>query len=185
VAHLRRSGFLLLPFPALTGWANLWRAYGAWRESKGPCSSCRIAAEAVGEPGDGGEHAEVAEDADGGADFLVQGQEAPLGEENFPVGVSRANKGQCGGAGVGHVGTDVGEIFEEPEDAEGETGGFALKEKVGGAEQGDEEFAEGSAEDADGVAEPTEEEVAAFVDDEIDVIEDEEASAAGHGVEKE
>jgi len=36
-------------------------------------------ANAGGEPGDGGEHAEVAEGAHGGADFLVLGEEAPTG----------------------------------------------------------------------------------------------------------
>lgn len=30
VARLRRSRFYVSRFPALTGWANVWRAYGAW-----------------------------------------------------------------------------------------------------------------------------------------------------------
>jgi hypothetical protein len=38
----------------------------------------RILAEAVGEPGHGGEHAEKAEGANGAADFLAQGEEAQL-----------------------------------------------------------------------------------------------------------
>jgi len=138
----------------------------------------------VGEPEGGGEHAEVAEGAHGGADFLVLGEETPLGEEDGPVAVFGADEGQGGGAGVGHVGADVREIFEEPEDGEGEAGGFAVEEKIGGAEQWDNEFAEGSAEDADGVTEPTEEEMAAFVDDQIGIIEEEEGGAAGEGVEK-
>jgi hypothetical protein len=29
VPHLRRSGFFLLRYPALTGWAKFYRAYGA------------------------------------------------------------------------------------------------------------------------------------------------------------
>ena len=105
-----------------------------------------------------------------------------MGEEDGPVAFVGADERQCRGAGICHVGADVRENLEEPEHAEGEAGGFALKEKVGGAKQGDEEFAEGSAEDADGVAEPTEEEVTAFVDDQIDVIEDEESGTAGDGV---
>jgi hypothetical protein len=139
----------------------------------------------VGEPGDGGEHAEPAEGAHEGADFLVLGEEAPLGEENFPVGVAGADEGQGCGAGVGHVGADVGEIFEEPEAAKSEGGGFALEEEIEGAQEGHEQFAEGSAENHDGVAEPTEEEMAAFVDDQIDVVEDEEAGAVCEGVEEE
>ena len=60
-----------------------------------------------------------------------------------------------------------------------------MEEKIGGAEQGNEELAEGSAEDADGVAEPTEEEMAAFVDEQIDVIKDEKAGTVKGGVKKE
>jgi len=33
------------------------------------------------------------------------------------------------GAGISHIGADIGEIFEEPEHAEGEAGGFTLEEK--------------------------------------------------------
>jgi hypothetical protein len=33
VAHLRRSEFKLLHFPALTHWANLCHAYGAGRKA--------------------------------------------------------------------------------------------------------------------------------------------------------
>ncbi len=129
-------------------------------------------AEAEGEPGNGGEHAEIAEGAHGGADFLVLGEESPLGEKDGPVAVFGADEGQCGGAGVGHVGADVEEIFEEPEDAKSEAGGFALPEEVDGAQERNEKFAKGPAENHDGVAEPTEEEMAAFVDDQIDVVEE-------------
>src|SRR5712692_299057 len=129
-------------------------------------------ARSVGQPRRGGEHAEIAEGAHGGADFLVVSEESPLGEEDGPVAVFGADEGQCGGAGVGHVGADVEEIFEEPEDAKSEAGGFALPEEIRGAEERDKEFNEGSAENHDGVAEPTEEKVSAFVDDQIDVVEE-------------
>jgi len=66
----------------------------------------------------------------------------PLGEENFPVGVAGADEGQGGGAGIGHVGTDVGEIFEEPEAAKSEGGGFTLPEEIDSAQEGHEQFAE-------------------------------------------
>src|ERR1700726_790467 len=52
---------------------------------------CCVVAEAVGQPGHGCEHAEPADRADDAADFLVLGEEAPLGEENFPVGVAGAD----------------------------------------------------------------------------------------------
>jgi hypothetical protein len=60
-----------------------------------------------------------------------------------------------------------------------------LAEEIDGAQERNEEFSKGAAENHDGVAEPTEEEVAAFVNDQIDVVEDEESGAVGEGVEKE
>src|SRR6266581_4774372 len=142
-------------------------------------------AEAEGEPGGGGEHAEPAGGAHGSADFLVLGKEAPLGEENGPVAFFGADKGQGSRTGVGHVGTDVGEILEEPEEREREAGSFALPEEIESAQERDEQFAEGSAENHDGVAKPTEKEMAAFVDDQIDVIEKQKSGVVGEGVEKE
>src|SRR6266404_5657815 len=124
-----------------------------------------VVTEAVGQPGHGGEHAEPAEGAHDSADFLILSEEAPLSEENRPVAFLRADQGQGRGARVGHVGADVGKVFEEPEDGKGEAGGFALPEESGGAEERDEQLAEGSAEDHDGVAEPTEKEMPALVDD--------------------
>src|SRR5260370_40756020 len=108
-----------------------------------------------------------------------------MSEENGPVAFIGTDERQDGSAGIGHIGADVREILEEPEDGERKTGGFALEEKIDGAEQGDDEFTEGSSEDVDGFAEPTEEEMAPFVDDQINVVEDEEARAADEGVEKE
>src|SRR5260370_9289250 len=89
----------------------------------------------------------MAEGTHDAADFLVLGEETPLGEENGPVALIGADQRQDGGASVGHVRADVGEIFEEPEDAEGETDGFALEAKRGGAAQGDYGFAKGTSED--------------------------------------
>jgi len=96
--------------------------------------------EAEDEPGDRREHAEVAEGAHDCADFLVLGEDAPPSEENGPVAFIGADERQNGGSSIGHVSADVREVFEEPEDREGEAGGFALEEKVGGAEQRDDEF---------------------------------------------
>ena len=146
---------------------------------------CCVVAEAIGQPGHGCEHAEPADRADDATDFLVLGEEAPLGEENFPVGVAGADEGQGCHAGVGHVSADVGEIFEEPEAAKSAADGFALPEEIDGAQEWNEKFAKGSAENHDGVAEPTEEEMTAFVNDQIDEIQEEKPGAVGEGVEKE
>src|ERR1700687_3795559 len=124
-----------------------------------------IMANTVGEPGHRGEHAEPTEGTHDSAAVLVLGEEPPLCEENFPVGVAGANQGQGRGARVSHVGADVREVFKEPEDGKGEASRFALPEETGGAEKRHEQFSEGSSEDHDGLTEPAEEEMPAFVDD--------------------
>src|SRR6266436_2064836 len=144
----------------------------------------RAEARSVGKPGHGGEHAEPAEGAHDSADFLVLGKEAPLSEKNRPVTFLRADQGQGRGACVGHVSADVGKVFEEPEDGKGEAGGFALPEETGSAEERHEQFAESSPEDHDGVAEPTEKEMPALVDDQIDEIGEQKSGAIKEGVEK-
>src|SRR5713226_4197145 len=102
--------------------------------------------EAEGEPGDGGEHAQPTQGADDAPDFLILQEQTPLAEKNRPVALVRADERQSSTARVGHVGADIGKIFKEPETGKGETGGFALPEKIDGAEQRDEQFAERSAE---------------------------------------
>jgi hypothetical protein len=67
---------------------------------------------------------------------------------------------------------DVKKVFKEPEGGKSKAGGFALPEEIDGAQERHEQFAERSAENHDGVAEPTEEEVPAFVDDQIDVVQE-------------
>src|SRR4029077_3214663 len=139
----------------------------------------KVLTETVEEPEADGEHTDVAKDAHSATDFLVLAEETPLGEQNRPIAFFRADQGQRGGAGIGHVRADIREIFEEPEDAEGEAGGLALPEEIDGAEKRDEEFAESSAKNHDGIAKPTEEEMTAFVNDKVNVVEEEEAGAAG------
>jgi len=101
----------------------------------------RVEARSVGKPGHGGEHAEPAEGAHDSADFLVLGEETPLGEENFPVGIAGADQGQCGGARVGHAGTDVGKVFKKPEAGKRKADGFALPEEINGTQERHEQFA--------------------------------------------
>jgi len=110
--------------------------------------------------------------------------QVPLGEENFPVAVTRADKKKCAGAGVGHVSSDVEKIFEKPEGGEGEAVGLPVEKEIQAAEERDEKFAECSAEDHKGVAAPTEEEMACFVDHEINEIGKEKAGGVAEGVEE-
>ena len=98
---------------------------------------------------------------------------------------SEPTSGKCGRARVGHVGTDVQEVFEEPEAREGHGSSFAFPPEIGGTQERDQEFAECAAENHDGVAKPTEEKVAASVNDEIDVIDDQKTGAVGRSIEQE
>ncbi len=144
----------------------------------------RVEARSVGKPSDDGEHAEPAEGAHDSADSLVLGEKAPLGEENFPVGVAGADQGQGCGAGVGHVGADVGKVFEEPEAGKSKAGGFPLPKEIDGAEERHEQFAQRSPKNRDGVTEPTEEKMPAFVNDQIDEIEEQESGVVRECVEE-
>src|SRR6266487_306222 len=144
-----------------------------------------IAADPVGQPHDDCNHSKPSQSTRESADFLVLGKEAPLGEKNGPVACLGADEGQRRAACVGHVGADIGEIFEESEAAKGEAGGFALPEEINCAQQRHKQFGKRAAENHDGIAEPTEEEMSAFVDDQIDVIEDEKSGAVSEGIEEE
>jgi hypothetical protein len=83
------------------------------------------------------------------------------------------------------VGADVEDVFEKPEAREGDGSGFAFSPEIGAAEERDQEFAECAAENHDGVAEAAEEKVAAFVNDEIDVVDNQKTGAVGGSVEQE
>src|SRR6266581_382103 len=144
-----------------------------------------IAADPVGQPHDDCNHSKPSQSTRESADFLVLGKEAPLGEKNGPVAFLGADEGQRRAACVGHVGADIGEIFEEPEAAKGEAGGFALPEEINCAQQRHKQFGKRAAENHDGIAEPTEEEMSAFVDDQIDEIQDEKPGAVSERIEKE
>ena len=125
-------------------------------------------------------------------DLCVVEHKIPLSEEDFPVAVPGADERERAGASVGHVGADVEKVFEEPECAEGDAGGFPAEEEICGAGEGDYEFEECAAHDHERVAEAVlsataenaEERMSGFVDGEIGVIEEQEAGAVVGGVEK-
>ena len=125
-------------------------------------------------------------------DLRIVEHEVPLGEEDFPVAVSGADKKKRAGASVGHVGADVEKVFEEPERAEGSAGRFAAEEEVGNAGKWDDEFEQRAAEDHECVSEASfgaaaddaEERMAGFVDHEISEIEEEKTGTVVCGVEQ-
>jgi len=140
---------------------------------------------AIGEPSDGGKHAEPAEKAEGVADFLVVEEKVPLAEEEQPIAGLGADEGQGVHTRVGHVGADVEKVFEEPEGGEGDAVGLALREEIDGASGGNDEFEERAAEEHEGVAKIAEEGMAGFVDHEIGEIDEEEIGGVGVGVQEE
>ena len=144
-----------------------------------------VAAKAVSQPGHGGEHSEPAQNTHEPADFLVLVKQAPLSEKNRPVTLLRADERQRRSASVGHVCADVRKVFKEPEAAKSKAGRFPLPEEIDGAKDRNEQLTERAAKNHDGVAEPTEEEMPALVNHQIDVIEDEKSGAVGEGIQKE
>ena len=144
-----------------------------------------VAMGAVGQPGEGGAHAEPAEGANELADFLVSEEKVPLTEENSPITDVTVDEREGLGAGVLHVGADLEEIFEKPESGEGEAAGLTVEIEVDPAKQRDEKLAERAAEKHQSVAAPGEEKMARFVDHEIDEIGKEEAGGIAGGVEEE
>jgi len=119
------------------------------------------------------------------ADGDIVAEDSPEAEEDAPIVVAGADERKFLRTGVGHVSADVEKIFEEPERAEGDCGGFAFeKEKDETGERGD-EFEECAAEDGHGVAERAEERMAGFVDEEIGEIDEEKIWRVDGGVKKE
>lgn len=131
--------------------------------------SC-VVADTVGEPGDRYEHSDPAEVAGRGAYGPVVLQESPLFEQRPPVVFSPADQRQSLITCIRHIRSDIGEIFEEPKTAEGESRRFALKKEICRAKERHDQFAERAAEDHQRFPKPAEEKVTPFVDDQIDVV---------------
>jgi hypothetical protein len=87
-------------------------------------------------------------------------------------------------AGIGHVPSYIRQVFEKPETAKGKSGGFAVKKEISRAQERHEELPEGSAQNHDGFAEPTEKQVPALVNHQIDVIEKKKSAAVECRVEE-
>ena len=135
----------------------------------------RVAIGAVGKEGEGCGHAEPAQSADELANLQIEREKIPLAEEEGPVTDFGIDEREGAGAGVLHVGADIEEVLEKPESGESEAISLAMEIKVDGAEEWNEKLAERAAEKHEGVAAPGKEEMAGFVDHEIDEVGKEEA----------
>ncbi len=142
-------------------------------------------ADAVGQPDHSNEHSDPADISNDAADGSIVLQDSPLREQRAPIVFTAAKQRKRLIAGIRHVSANIRKVFEKPETAKGKTRGFASKEEIRRAEERHEELAEGSAENHQCFAEPSEKEMAAFVDNQIDVIEKEKTTAVEGGVKKE
>jgi hypothetical protein len=142
------------------------------------------AKDAVNQPGDGGDHSDPADVARDGTNRSIVVQDSPLCEQHGPIVFTAAEKRQRLVASIGHVSADIRKVFEKPECRKGKTGSFASKEEIRRAEERHEELPEGSAKNHYRFAEPTEKEVPAFMNHQIDVIEKEKPAAVQRSVEE-
>ena len=108
-----------------------------------------------------------------------------MAEEQGPVADFGVDEREGVGAGILHVSADVEKVFEEPESREDEAIGLPVEEKIERAEERNEKFAERAAEEHEGVAAPGEEEMAGFVDHQIDEVGKKEPGGVAGGVEEE
>jgi hypothetical protein len=142
-------------------------------------------AEAVCQPSDSSEHSDPADIACDAPNRSIVLQDSPLPEQRAPIMLTAAKERERLIAGVGHVRANIRKVFEKPETAKDKSGGFASKEEIRRAQERHQELPEGSAKNHDGFAEPTEKQVPAFVNHQIDVIEKEKAAAVQRGIKKE
>ena len=120
----------------------------------------------------------------------VVGQNSETRENRVPVvldvvGVSGGHEGQSHGAGVGHVGGGVEPVLKEEKHAEHEGRGLAFAEEIGCQQQRDQPLQNGSSPEAEGWAEPPEEQVAAFVDDKVGGVDEQVAAMHAECVDQE
>src|SRR6266446_5539580 len=144
-----------------------------------------IAANPVGQPHDDCNHSKPSQSTRESADFLILSEQSPLAEKNLPIVLAGTDKGQGLGARVGHVCANVRKVFKEPKAAESKAGRFPLPEEINCAQQRHKQLSKRAAENRDGIAKPTEEEVTTLVDDQIDEIQDEKPGAVSERIEEE
>jgi hypothetical protein len=153
------------------------------RNFRGVTLGC-VVEDAEGQPGDGGNHSDPANIARDAPDRSIVLQDSPLPEQHAPIVFTAAKKRERLIAGVGHVGAYIRKVFEKPERRKGKSGSFTSKEEIRRAEERHEELPKGSAKNHYGFAKPTEKQVPALVNHQIDVIEEEKPAAFQSGVQE-
>src|SRR2546423_10745910 len=85
-------------------------------------------------------------------------------------------------AGVRNIRADIRKILEEPETAERESRGLAMRKEIRRAQKRHDQFTQRSAQNRDGVAKPSEKEMAALMNNQIDVIDKQKAAVVRRGI---
>ena len=86
-----------------------------------------IAIEANGQPCNSSGHSEPADLAGEMSDLLVILKNTPLSEEDDPIAFIGVEQREAKRASIGHIGSDVQEILEEPEERKDEPIGLAME----------------------------------------------------------
>lgn len=119
------------------------------------------------------------------SDLLVILKNTPLSEEDGPIALIGVDQREAKRASIGHIGSDVQEILEEPEERKDEPVGLAMEEEKSHTKQRDDEFTQSATKDHDGMPERTKAGMTGLVDGEVGIVEEEEARIVPPGVEQE
>ena len=128
------------------------------------------------QPNHGGDPRIVVQDSEAGEDCV----EVVLDEIGIACCYQRQDLGAC----VRHIGRGVEPVLEEEEQAEGETGGLALAEKIDCQQERDEALQQRPSPETKRGTKPSEEIVSALMDDEVGAINEEEFAMRVESVEE-
>src|SRR5271168_4119746 len=136
------------------------------------------------QPGHRRKHPAPPKDARGRTDILVLHQKAPLAEQRSPIVFATANQRQILRACIRHVRADIQKVLEEPKTAKRRSRRLALPKEIQAAKQRNQQFTERAAQNHDRLAKPAEEKMSAFVNDQIDEIDEQKIRAVRKSVDQ-
>lgn len=92
-------------------------------------------------------------------------------QDNVPVVVAAADKGEGERSGVIYINADIEEVLSKPEGTEKDPSSFPLDEEIDKDAEGDNELHQRAAPDPDHLAEDRKEEMAEFMKGQIHMVE--------------
>src|SRR5208283_1303802 len=140
-----------------------------------------------GQPRDCSNHPTPAEQPNHRRDLLVAVQNSEAREDGEEIvldeiWIPRRYQREGLRPRVGHVGRGVEPVFEKEEQAEDKAGGLALGEEIHSQKKRDQPLQQRASPEAKRGAEPAEEIVSAFVDDQVGVVDEQESAVGGKRV---